>query len=99
VAAVVWDRAPGHREGGVQTLGIPLIELPPDSPELNPAERVVEEVRRVVEGKTYPTLEDKVAAVTAVLEDLDAHPERVRRLTNWGWIDAALQQLPDEIAA
>jgi len=30
-----------------------------------------------------------VAAVTAVLEDFDAHPERVRRLTNGGWIHAA----------
>lgn len=99
LAAVVWDRAPGHREEGVRTLGMPLIALPPYSPELNPAERVFEEVRRVVEGKIYATLDDKVAAVTVVLEDLDAHPERVRRLTNWGWIDAALQQLPDDIAA
>jgi hypothetical protein len=27
-----------------------------------------------------------VAAVEAILTDLDAHPERVRRLTSWGWI-------------
>jgi transposase len=99
VAALVWDRAPGHREAGVQTLGMPLIALPPYSPELNPAERVFEEVRRVVEGTIYATLDDKVAAVNVVLEDLDAHPERVRRLTNWDWIDAALQQFPDNMAA
>jgi len=34
-----------------------------------------------------------------VLEDLDADPDRVRRLTNWSWIDAALQQLSSDIAA
>jgi transposase len=99
ITAVVWDRAPGHRDEGVQLLGMPLITLPPYSPELNPAERVFEEVRRVVEGTTYASLDDKVAAVTAVLEDLDADPARVRRLTNWAWIAAALQQLPEEIAA
>ena len=99
VTAVVWDRAPGHREAGVRGLGMPLIELPPYCPELNPAERVFEEVRRAVEGTMYPTLDDKVAAVTAVLEDLDADPDRVRRLTNWSWIDAALQQLSSDIAA
>jgi hypothetical protein len=33
------------------------------------------------------------------LEEFDADPERVRRLTNWDWIDAALRQLPDDIAA
>jgi transposase len=99
ITAVVWDRAPGHREEGVQLLGMPLIALPPYSPELNPAERVFEEIRRVVEGMTYASLEAKVAAVTAVLEELDADPERVRRLTHWGWINAALLQLPDDLAA
>lgn len=99
LTAIVWDRAPGHREEGVQTLGMPLIALPPYSPELNPAERVFEEIRRVVEGDVYASLDAKVAAVEAVLAELDADPERVRRLTNWNWIDAAFQQLSDNIAA
>jgi transposase len=99
LTAVVWDRAPGHRDDGIQRLGMPVIALPPYSPELNPAERVFEELRRVVEGLPYATLDDKVAAVTRVLEEYDADPERVRRLTNWHWIDTALSQLPDEIAA
>jgi transposase len=99
VAALVWDRAPAHQEAGVRALGLPLIELPPYSPELNPAERVFEEIRRAVEGKVYATLEEKVAAVTEVLHDLDAHPERVRRLAGWDRIDAAIQQLPTDLAA
>ncbi len=94
VAAVVWDGAPGHRDEEVADLGMSLIGLPPYSPELNPAERVFEEVRRAIEGKVYATLEDKVTAVDEFLIDLEAEPERVRSLTWWDWIKAAVQKLP-----
>ena len=96
---LVWDRGASHRTAAVRAVGLPLVELPPYSPELNPAERVFEELRRVVEGKIYATLDDKVAAVVAYLEWLEADPERVRSLTNWRWIAAALRALPTEIAA
>jgi transposase len=94
VAAVVWDGAPGHRDERVGKLGLPLIGLPSYSPELNPAERVFEEVRRAIEGKVYPTLKDKVAAVGEFLSRLEAEPERVRSLTCWDWIKASVQRLP-----
>jgi hypothetical protein len=97
--ALVWDRGASHRTATVRAIGMPLVELPPDSPELNPAERVFEEIRRRVEGKIYATLDDKVAKVTAYLGWLEAHPERVRSLTHWSWIAAALQHLPIQGAA
>jgi transposase len=56
VATVVWDGASGHRNEWVRELGMPLIVLPPYSSELNPVERVFEEVRRAIEGKVYATL-------------------------------------------
>jgi transposase len=99
LTALVWDRAPSHRTARVRAVGWLLISLPPYSPELNPAERVFEELRREVEGKVYATLDDKVAAVQATLERLDADPDRVRSLTNWRWIAAALPHLLTEIAA
>jgi transposase len=99
LAALVWDRAPSHRTARVRAVGWPLIGLPPYSPELNPAERVFQELRREVEGKVYATLDDKVAAVHTALHRLDADPDRVRSLANWSWIAAALQDLPSEIAA
>lgn len=76
-----------------------LIEQPPASPELNPAARVFEELRRVVEGKVDATLAEKVDAVQAEPARLAADPERVRRLTGWGWIDVAIRQLPRPCAA
>jgi transposase len=94
LAALVWDGAPSHREERVQALGLPLIGLPPYSPELNPAERFFQEVRRAVEGEPYATLDEKVAAVQGVLEQWDADPDRVRSLCGWQWIEDAAQTLP-----
>jgi hypothetical protein len=92
--ALVWDGAPSHRDDAVRAVGIPLVGLPPYSPELNPAERLFEEVRRHVEGRVYATLADKVAAVNAFLHELDADPARVRSLCGWAWINAAIATLP-----
>jgi hypothetical protein len=47
----------------------------------------------------YPSLEAKVAAVEALLDQLDADPERVKRLTGWHWIADALGHLPEDHAA
>lgn len=99
LAALVWDRAPAHRDEQVRAIGLPLIEQPPYSPELNPAERVFEHLRARIEGIVYPSLAAKVAAVDALLDDLDAHPERVRSLAGWRWIDDTLRCLPMEKAA
>lgn len=99
VAALVWDRAPSHRDATVRAVGLPLIEQPPYAPELNPAERVFEELRRGIEGVCYSTIEDKVAAVEGLLAEFDADPERVKRLTGWYWITETLHGLPHTHAA
>ena len=80
---LVWDDAPSHADAAVRAAGLPLIPLPLHSPELNSAESLFEEVRRRVEGTGYAALDDKVAAVQAFLEELDADPARVRRLCGW----------------
>lgn len=99
LAAVVWDRAPSHRDHTVREVGLPLIEQPPYAPELSPAERVFEHLRAGIEGVVYQHIEDKVAAVETILERLDADPERVKRLTGWHWIVDTLHRLPQEHAA
>ena len=95
--ALVWDGAASHRDDAVRAVGVPLIPLPRYSPELNPAERLFEEVRRQVEGRVYATLADKVAAVNAFLDELDADPARVRRLCGWDSITAAIATLPEPL--
>ena len=55
--ALVWDGARGHRGEAVRNVGLSTIIQPAYSPELNPVERVFEEVRRWVEGKVYGSIE------------------------------------------
>ena len=99
IGAIVWDGAPGHRDERVGRIGLPLISLPPYSPELNPAERLFEAIRAEIEGEVYANLDAKCARVDAILARWDAHPEQVRSLVGWRWILHALEQLPEETAA
>jgi hypothetical protein len=99
VAALVWDRAPSHRDATVRAVGLPLIEQPAYAPELNPAERVFEHLRAQIEGLVYPTIDAKVDAVERIMEDIDTKPDRVISLTGWQWIADTLSQLPTNHAA
>jgi hypothetical protein len=96
--AIVWDGAGAHRGKQLRELPTARIFLPPYSPELNPAERVLEEIRRRVEGRVYASLDAKQAAVEAYLEELAADPARVKRLCAWDWVLAALNALPADPA-
>ena len=96
LAALVWDGAPAHRARLVREVGMTLLTQPAAAPELNPVERVFQELRRAVEGLVYATLEEKMAAVERELTTLAADPPRLRRLTGWTWIAETLAQLPAE---
>ncbi len=99
IGAIVWDGAPGHTDHRVARIGLPLIALPPYSPELNPAERLFEAIRAEIEGEVYADLEAKCARVDAILARWDAHPEQVQSLVGWHWVLDALEQLPDRTTA
>lgn len=90
VTVLVWDGAPAHQARLVREAGLVLVRQPPAAPELNPAERVFEELRRAVEGRIYATLDEKVEAVERVLRALAADPSAVQRLAGWRWIQDAL---------
>lgn len=99
IAALVWDGARGHRAELVEDVGLPTIVQPPYSPELNPAERVFQEVRRWVEGRVYGSVEEKMEAVDSYLRELESDPSRVRSLTNWHWVEHSTQSLPTHYPA
>ena len=83
----------------MEVVGLPTVVQPAYSPELNPAERVYEEVRRWVEGRVYGSIEEKMEAADAYLRRLVADPCRVWSLARWDWIDEAVQSLPSCHAA
>ena len=98
--ALVWDGAGSHRSELVRSVeGVRTILQPAYSPELNPAERVFEEVRRWVEGRVYGSLEEKVDAVNEYLSRLESDAERVKSLVSWEWIRRSVQGLSEDYAA
>lgn len=94
LSCVVWDGAPAHCSRLIAELPMRRIAQPAYSPELNPAERIFEEVRRHIEGVVYTSIEQKQQAAERVLQGLQNHPEQLRRLCGWSWIQNALQDLP-----
>jgi hypothetical protein len=86
VEVVVWDRARGHRGPAYAEVSVKLIEQPPYSPELNPAERVFEYLRAKIEGLVYGTIAAKKAAIEAELTALASARDKVRSLAGWDWI-------------
>lgn len=95
---LVWDGAPSHR--GTQVAALPLrrVPLPAYAPQLNPAERIFQEIRARVEGVVYDTLEAKQAVADAYLQDLRRDPDRVKRLCGWSWLTDALHSLSVDTA-
>ena len=92
----VWDGAGGHTGKAMQAVDAPQVVQPPYAPELNPVERFFRELRRAVEGRVYPTLQAKQAALEPILKAWQTDPERVQRLCGWKWIRKALKDLPDD---
>ena len=58
------------------------IFLPPYSPELNPAERIFEEVRREIEGFFYPSIQAKQHRIDQFLRCLRADRQRLASLVS-----------------
>lgn len=92
--AVVWDRAPAHTARAVLPPEIHRIFLPPYAPELDPAERIFEEIRREIEGEVYASLDAKQHAIEQFLRRLAADPQRVKALIAWEWLRQAHERLP-----
>ena len=94
--AVIWDGACSHRGQAMGQLPFERIFLPPYSPELNPAERVFEEIRAEIEGKTYPSLSAKQQAIEQFLRRLKADKDRLHNLIGWDGIRQSYDQLLPE---
>jgi transposase len=77
------------------TVDTTLIFQPPYSPELNPIERLFEYLRDKIDGRNYPSLQAKMAAVDRELRRLAARPKAVRQLIGYDWMQAALDALPE----
>lgn len=85
---MVLDGASSHRS---HDLCIPenmaLLRLPPYSPELNPAERLWEEIReKEFANRVFDSLGAAIAQAALGLKRLELMPDGLQSLTGWPWI-------------
>jgi len=68
---------------------IVLVFLPPYSPELNPAERIWNVLRRDwFANRVFDSLDAATAQAEQGLAAMAANQDAIRSLTNWPWISA-----------
>ena len=87
MVVVVWDNAPCHRPLiHRQIPGLIVLFLPPYSPELNPAERFFEELRKVTANRIFKCIEDQEQAIEEKLNALADDTDAMKRLLCYPWI-------------
>ncbi|WP_199309062.1 IS630 family transposase [Nodosilinea sp. FACHB-13] len=83
------DNAPAHRAHALQVPdNIILLFQPPYCPEVNPIERLWQELKRVLAWRHFDSLHELQQAISQWLARLS--PAQVRSLTQWGWLIDAL---------
>lgn len=84
---VVWDNAPFHRRSDLHTIpGLTVIHLPPYAPELSPAERFFEEVRRATANHVFTTLDAQEMVIADAINQWSNDIEGMQRLLGYAWI-------------
>lgn len=85
---MVVDGAPSHRANDLYVpRNIALVRLPPYSPELNPAERLWEELReKEFANKVFDSIGAAMAQTVRGLKRLEQLPSMLQSLTGWDWI-------------
>ena len=84
---LVWDNAPCHRPKIHREIpGLIVLFLPPYSPELNPAERFFEELRKATACRIFKTIEEQETVIERKLIALTNDTEAMKQLTGYRWI-------------
>ena len=84
---MVYDNAPSHRPKIVrERKRLTCIFLPPYSPELNPAERFFEEIRKATANHIFKTLEDQETVIAEAVKTLSADTGGMKQLIGYEWI-------------
>ena len=84
---LVWDNAPCHRrEIHREIAGLIVLFLPPYSPELNPAERFFEELRKSSANQIFKTIKDQEVVTPKKLNALADDLPAMKQLLGYDWI-------------
>ena len=87
-ALLLMDKAPYHTSAKLKVPpNVTLIELPPCSPELNPAELLWREMRmKRLANRVFKTMEEVDEAMTESWKELVSDANRLQSLCGFGWI-------------
>lgn len=84
---VVFDNAPSHRPKIIhQKKNITCIFLPPYSPELNPAERFFEEIRKSTANQIFESIDAQEEVISQKVKDMSEKAAGMKRLLGYEWI-------------
>jgi transposase len=84
---LAWDNAPCHRPQIHREIpGLIILFLPPYSPELNPAERFFEELRKSTANQIFKTIADQEIAIEQRLNELTNNIGAMKQLLGYDWI-------------
>ena len=84
---LVWDNAPCHRPKIHREIpGLIILFLPPYSPELNPAERFFEELRKSTANQIFKTIKDQEVVIEKKLHALADDLTVMKQLLGYDWI-------------
>jgi transposase len=84
---IVWDNAPCHRPMIHREIpGLIVLFLPPYSPELNPAERFFEELRKATANQIFKTIKEQEIVIERKLNELTDDLSAMKQLLGYEWI-------------
>jgi transposase len=83
---LVLDGAPAHRSKLQLPQNVKLQLLPPYAPDLNPVERLFEELRKAISNKVFTRLEEVEKVLTLALEQYWQNPNQLIQLTFYPWM-------------
>jgi len=85
---VIWDQAGFHHRPGDKRLPerIHLLPLPPYSPELNPIEKLWDQMKDRIANRVFATLDDIEGALSDALRPFWENSTPARSLVGTGWL-------------
>lgn len=84
--ALIGDKATAHSQKHLPE-GMTWMSLPTACPELNPAERVFEELRKILAQRVFDNKEDIEKCLSFWLNDYQQKPNKLIQLTKFKWIN------------
>jgi transposase len=91
---IIWDGAGFHRSCEVKEIeGVRFVRLPAYSPELNPVERLIEELRKSIANKVFNNLEEVEEALIEALKEYMDNRNKVESLCGFPWIKKQMEEI------